>query len=200
MIFTEVHVDVIYYVIPLCHRSSGVTPRQHVHNSAAARRLTFSQSYPSNTTSFYSRSRGTLQSRDDIYVPESPERESVWQPGQTLPLSVSYPQPRTFEQLNYSADNHLPGSCTLTELHCLIQSMQSSIENNFQDVKGRLNELEDRMASIENKHKEFELQHASPVSSSESSTENGRKRRSPPELQVCIILCFQQLYENHFHR
>lgn len=82
-----------YNVIPLRHRSLGVTPRQHVHNSAAARRLTFSQSGPSNTTSFYSRSCGTLQSRDDIYVPETPERESVWQPGQTLPLSVPYSQP-----------------------------------------------------------------------------------------------------------
>ena len=180
-------------VIPLRHRSLRVIPRQHVHNSAAARRLTFSQSGPSNTTSFYSRSCGTLQSRDDIYVPETPERESVWQPGQTLPLSVPYPQPQTFEQLNDSADNHLPGSCTLTDLHGLIQSMQSSIENNFQDVKGRLNELEDRLTSIESKHKEFELQHASPVSSSERSSEKGRKRRSPPRTSGMHDIMFSVL-------
>ena len=79
----------------------------------------------------------------------------------------------------------------MSHLCGMLQSMQSCIENNFQDVKGRLNELEDRMAGIEYKQRQFELQHASPISSSESASEKGRKRRSPPELQVCIL--FEQV-------
>ena len=165
------------------YRSSGITPRQPVYNSAAARRLTFDQSQ-SNSTSFYS--RRTLPARNDVYVPESPVHESVWRPGQSLPLPVSYPQPQTFEQPDRSVnDPH-----AMSHLHSMLQSMQSCIENNFQDVKGRLNELEGRMASIEDKHQQLELHHTTPTSSSESSSssEKGRKRRSPPELQVSIMV------------
>ncbi len=49
------------------------------------------------------------------------------------------------------------------------------------------------MESIEDKHKQFEVLHASPAPSSESSNEKGRKQWSLPELQVCMYLLFHGL-------
>ena len=68
----------------------------------------------------------------------------------------------------------------------MLQSMQSSIESGFQDIKGRLTQLEGRMEKMEEKHKQYDLLQVSPTSSTESSSsgERGRKRRSPPQLQV----------------
>ena len=69
----------------------------------------------------------------------------------------------------------------------MLQSMQSSIESGFQDIKGRLTQLEGhRMEKMEEKHKQYDLLQVSPTSSTESSSsgERGRKRHSPPQLQV----------------
>lgn len=72
----------------------------------------------------------------------------------------------------------------------MLQSMQSSIDSDFQDIKGRLTQLEGRMEKMEEKHKQYNLLQVSPTSSTESSSsgERGRKRRSPPQLQVCNCL------------
>ena len=62
------------------------------------------------------------------------------------------------------------------------------MELNFDHVTKRLDNLEDRMSGIEEKHTRFERLHATPPSSASSSSppERGRNWRSPPELQVCF--------------
>lgn len=64
-------------------------------------------------------------------------------------------------------------------------NFQGSMELNFDRVTKRLDNLEDRMSGIEEKHTRFEWLHATPPSSASSSSppERGRNRRSPPELQ-----------------
>ena len=57
------------------------------------------------------------------------------------------------------------------------------MDSNFQRVNDRLSELEDRVKTVETTEhptEESVVEHSSP---GESSV--GRKRRSPPELQVC---------------
>lgn len=45
----------------------------------------------------------------------------------------------------------------------MIQAMHSSIEKNFEDVKGQVTDLEEWVASIEDKQKHLELQHFPPA-------------------------------------
>ena len=65
----------------------------------------------------------------------------------------------------------------------MLQNMQGSIEHNFTDVKGKLAYLEARIAGIEEKQKQLEVQ-KSFASSTPSQTDPKRKLRSPSELQV----------------
>ena len=115
-----------------------------------------------------------------------------WQPGRTL----SYPRP-TLSPVQ--SETRMPSShepfaevSSLAQIHRMLQLMQNSIVNNIESMKGRLAELEDRMASMEEKHKELASKPDIPASSStESPTEFCCKRRQPPELQVRIpcVLC-----------
>lgn len=155
------------------------------------RRLCFScPRKEQNVSSFYSRTRQPFQPVDmnELYVPESPEhpcmQENVaWQPGDMLPISNQHASP---SQMPYSTTSPNRTS-SISQIQSILQSMQSSIETNFRDVKGRLTELEARMTGVEEKQREVvnNVHVGTPSSSSsESATEFGRKRRSPPELQV----------------
>lgn len=112
-----------------------------------------------------------------MYVPDTPEREMYWRPGQTLPATSAACA------LSQPADYGQP------DLQSIIQEMRSSIESNFKDLKCHIAELQGRVAGIEDRQKQLELQHSSPPTSSTSSSETSekvRKRRSPPELQVLV--------------
>ena len=112
-----------------------------------------------------------------MYIPETPEHERYWRPGQTLPPTSAA------STLNPSPGYERP------DLQSVIQEMRSSIESNFKDLKCHITELQRRVANIEDRQKHLELQHSSPPTSSTSSSESserGRKRRSPPELQVLV--------------
>ena len=112
-----------------------------------------------------------------MFIPDTPEHERYWRPGQTLPHTSAA------STLSQSSD------CGRPELQSIIQEMRSSIESNFEDLKSHITELQGRVASIEDRQKQLDLQHFSPPTSSTSSSESsdrGRKRRSPPELQVLV--------------
>lgn len=143
-------------------------------------------------SSFYSRTNATRQpfqpvDMNELYVPESPEHASMqenvaWQPGDMLPISNQHASP---SQMPYSVAASPTQTSSISQIQSILQSMQSSIEANFRDVKGRLTELEARMTGVEEKQREVVNNVGTPSSSSsESATEFGRKRRSPPELQV----------------
>ena len=100
-----------------------------------------------------------------------------WRPGQRLPTT--------------SAVSNLsqPPDCGWPDLQSTVQEMRNSIESNFRDLKCHIAELQGRVASIEDRQKQLEFQHSSSPTSSTSSSETserGRKRRSPPELQVHV--------------
>ena len=77
---------------------------------------------------------------------------------------------------------------SISQIQSMLQVMHNSSEANFRDVKGRLTELEVCMTTVEHKNKQLEVNPSTPTSfSSESTIEVGRKRRNPPELQVCIL-------------
>ena len=112
-----------------------------------------------------------------MYVPDTPEREMYWRPGQTLPTTSAA------TTLSHPPDYEPP------DLQCIIKEMHSSIDSHFKELKCCIAELQDRVASIEDRQKQLELQHSSPSTSSTSSSETserGRKRRSPSELQVLV--------------
>ena len=100
----------------------------------------------------------------DREVPESPECDAYWRPGQNLLLS----------------DQH---STTQLDLYSIVQNMQGSIERNFSEVKDKLSDLEARVAGIEEKQKQLEVQ-KSFASSTSPQTDVKRKLKSPSELQV----------------
>ena len=67
--------------------------------------------------------------------------------------------------------------------------MQHSIENSLRGIEDRLGGLEDRMGNIEDRQREVQSLNSTPGSSFDSpscDSEKGRKRRSPPELQVWL--------------
>lgn len=123
-------------------------------------------------SSFYSRRRDT-----DIIVPESPVRSNedvVWQPGQTLPIE----QPIIEES---------PGEIGY-DVQSMLQSMQYTIETQFDEVKSKLSELEGRVIAMESKQRD---QQSSPASSSAETTPgNGRKKRVVLDLQVIISILY----------
>ena len=127
---------------------------------------------------------------NEVFVPESPEhaRESVrtWQQGETLPMpNQGWSQSQTLSPPASSPENCCEVG-SIGQIQSMLQVMQDSIEANFKDVKGTLSELEVRITNVEDK--QLTLNPSTPTSSSsESVTEFGRKRRNPPELQVCMI-------------
>ena len=78
------------------------------------------------------------------------------------------------------SDQH---STTQLDLYCMVQNMQGSIERNFSEVKDKLSDLEARVAGIEEKQKQLEVQ-KSFASSTSPQTDMKRKLRSPSELQI----------------
>jgi len=102
--------------------------------------------------------------------PSSPEIPYHWEAGQVLPIRHS---------------QHSSGqqSESVSSLKCMLQSMQASLEKNLNGLQVRLNDLEDRIENIEKKEQCLDSTPGS-SSSSDSQCEKGRKRRSPPELQV----------------
>ena len=172
------------YMYSFYPSSSSLNPVVGRQNRSSAKRLTYDTvQRASNPSTFYSRPALQPVDMNEVYVPESPIRE-CWQPGQTLPITPPYRQQHQLEQANDSRSSSLS---TGNDLQTMLHAMQSSTESNFQDIKGRLSQLEDRMEHIEDKHKQYDLLHVSPASSSESYNEKGRKRRSPPELQVWYV-------------
>ena len=105
-----------------------------------------------------------------MFVPESPARSEIeiplWQPGQALPI---IPQP----------------SQQPDDIRAILQSMQHTIESNFEDIKGQLSELESRISSVEKKQQELPCT----PSSSEESVDGHRRKRNPSELQVSKYTC-----------
>ena len=127
----------------------------------ASRRLAF------ESPGFYSRTPGCSVPPDgDVFVPESPERDACWRPGQALPLPVHHSTPQL-------------------DLRSILQDMQGCMERNFTEVKDHLANLEARVADLEVKQNQLEVQNAS--SSTSSETETRRKCRSPSELQVTVL-------------
>ena len=137
-------------------------------SSGACRRLSL------HTPTFYSR---TSTNSSNVFVPNSPEHEQrCWGPGETLPHNPTYtPQP----------NHYLHQQQEEVDLKGLLQGLQSSVESNFKDIKTKLCHLEDRVAKVE--EKQGNLVCSPSISSSDSGQCDGRKRRSPPELQVCIL-------------
>ena len=123
---------------------------------------------------------------NDVYAPESPDhismRDSIaWQAGDLLPISSQHSSQNKVSTLVASSPGQLS---SISQIQSMLQSMQRSIESNLKDVKERLTEVEARMTGVEEKQKEVVNNVGTPSSSSKSATEFGRKRRSPPELQV----------------
>ena len=127
--------------------------------SKSARRLIFSRPQKEQgTSSFYSRTAAARRpfnpvDMNDLYIPDSPERTMnentmTWQPGETLPVSRR-PGPQPF-----SAEAQPSQSTSMSDIQIMLQSMQSSIEKSFDDVKGRLSDLEARMTGVEEKQRE----------------------------------------------
>ena len=149
-------------------------------DASASRRLNFEtpNSYrPSTASRFYSRSTGSRVT--DVFVPETPQRDTYddmhWQPGQSLPTGP----------LSIASE-----SGTSIELQSMLQSMQHTIESNFEEVKGKLVELDGRITSMEEKQLQLEKDYRRPGTSSsseESASDRTRKRRTPSELQVSIL-------------
>lgn len=158
----------------LTQNSHGRSSRHLTTVISAARQLAFSPERERSTTSgFYSR-------REAEGSPEIPRQ---WQPGQTLPIlprAISHHQ----SQLQ---DDHPPAE--INTVQSLLQTMQHSLESSLRGIEDRLGGLEERMGGIEDKQKEFQCSSSTPASSVGSplicDNEKGRKRRSPPELQVC---------------
>ena len=153
-------------------RQGSRAVRQLVYNASPRR--------DRNTSSFYSRPSQPLQLRDENYQPhfdhyrnspEVPLQNEQWQPGQRLPINIC------------SSQQTAP-----TSLQSIVQELQGTIERNFNKFQQRFDILEDRVASIEDKCKQFDTLHSTPPSSSSASESPSgmvRNRRSPPELQVC---------------
>ena len=160
----------VYCLIPCMHWQQCIPfPRSPAHVS---RRLAF------QAPRFYSRTPTDSPRPDTVmYIPDTPKHERYWRPGQTLPTTSAA------STLSQSPDYGRP------DLHSKIQQMHSSIESNFKDLKCHITELQGRVASIEDRQKQLELQHSAPHTSSTSSSESsekGRKRRSPPDLHVLV--------------
>ena len=134
--------------------------RASTHSS---RRLSF------DSPSFYtSTSARSVPPGGDMFVPdhESSEPEECWRPGQVLP------------PIHHTTPPQL-------DLQSILQDMQNSIESNFKDLKAHLANLDSRVADIEQKQSQLDLPISSATSTPTSSeSDAGRKRRSPPELQV----------------
>lgn len=111
--------------------------------------------------------------------------QNHWQPNQQLPIQVPYPYS---QQQPYNMMSSQPPN-----FQAMFQSLQTSFEHSVNDIKKSLSGFKDKLKdmeeSIDDKIKEAVAQQSlSPGgSAAESSPDErmyGRKRRSPPELQV----------------
>ena len=129
---------------------------------------------------------------NEVFVPESPEHAAdsvmTWQQGETLPTPhQGWSQRQMLSPSATSLENCSQVGFNVGQIQSMLQIMQSSIEANFKDVQGMLTDLEVRITNVEDNHKQLSLNSSTPTSFSfEGVTEFGRKRRSPPELQVCM--------------
>ena len=69
----------------------------------------------------------------------------------------------------------------------LLQGLQSSVETNFQQIKTKLCDLEDRVVKVEEKQIELQNSPSSSEYNSSCSPNDTRQRRSPPDLQVFLL-------------
>ena len=130
-------------------------------------------SFPAMTQQrFYSRTSGD----GDVYVPESPLRESntVWQPGQHLPLSLLRSRPANSPASSFDV-------CSM------FQSVQHTMEDCFKEVKGKLLLLENRISELEERQAQSQQQQFPSTPTSSGESDQARKRRSPCELQVSSL-------------
>lgn len=140
-----------------------------------------------STSSFYGRRPTTTENQLSPVV--SPQHQ-CWQPGQRLPIATSPPRLMSQPpQYSYSAEGHHTRNLRMVE--SMVQSLQGTINTGFANVKGRLDRIEDRVAKIEESNELLQTSHSeSPLPPPAATTEKGRKRRSPPELQVALCRLF----------
>ena len=121
---------------------------------------------------------------NEMCIPSTPEHlqeDDSWQPGDIIPTSASVES----GSVPFSAQNQPLQANLMSEIRSMFQTMQTSIEKSFDDMKGKLTDLETRISGVEDKQQLAIVNASTPMSSSsESASEFGRKRRSPPELQV----------------
>ena len=84
----------------------------------------------------------------------------------------------------------------------MLQSMQHTIKSNFEEVKGKLVELDSRITSMEGKQLQLEKDYRRPgtlSSSDESPSDRTRKRRTPlnSRLVSSLSMCCHS-FINHF--
>ena len=118
----------------------------------------------------------------------SPERIKTytWLPGQTIPFRMPNPV-----QSSAGVDPSPIG------LQTMVQTIQATIDSSLQGVKERLSGLEVRLKNIEENQAHHPPINLSPngsmIESPSSENSYGRRRRSPPELQVCWLLSLVSL-------
>ena len=107
-----------------------------------------------------------------------------WRPGQRLPIATSPPRLMSQgPQYSYSAEGHHSRNLRIVE--SMVQSLQGTVNTGFANIKGRHDRNEDRVAKIEELNEQLQNpQSENPLPPNATSIERGRKRRSPPELQV----------------
>ena len=115
--------------------------------SRSARQLVFDEG---STSHFYGRRPAQPNIEDQISPEVSPQHDG-WLPGQRLPIDPSPPPPRVMPQVHssHSAEGHHNRSLRMVE--SMVQSLQGTINTGFANMKGRLDKLEDRISSIEDK-------------------------------------------------
>ena len=122
--------------------------------------------------------------------------DSLWQPGQHIPLNVHVPETPS----RNTEVGGIQSPEATTSVVELLQTLQSSLDGQFTQINStlvqisdRLNILEDRQRSIEDK-----IETSSSSTPQSSSSESGliRKRRTPVALQVFSYnyVCFKLLY------
>ena len=128
------------------------------------------------TPSFYSRTSASVAG-GDYYVPESPSnrQDHYWGPGQVIPSTSPSDCDAVSTQPYHQGD---------ADVKSLLQGLQSSVENIFEEMKKKLGDLENRVAKVEEKQVQLQNSPSSSDYNSSSSQSDTRKKRSPPDLQV----------------
>lgn len=92
---------------------------------------------------------------------------------------------RETNALSVGSGDILPENDTYGEIRDLIQNMESKIDSAFLDINSKLENIDSRVTLMEKNPPPSSNLSAS-TSTSGSSFDGKRKRRSPSELQVCI--------------